>query len=149
MQVQSLGQEDPLEESLANNSSVLAWEIPWTEEPGGLQSIGSQSRTRLKWLCTHMHTYIVLSLWKQFKWHQAICPYVSIHFNCVIAAYSFRAVETSGVRQLNHPHFADRGSNAQGASVTCFIQNHIDIWWVSAQCMFCHTALLASQNFRA
>ena len=40
--VQSLGQEDPLEEEMANHSSILAWEIPWTEEPGGLQSMGSQ-----------------------------------------------------------------------------------------------------------
>ena len=36
--VQSLGQEDPLEEEMAIRSSILAWEIPWTEEPGGLQS---------------------------------------------------------------------------------------------------------------
>ena len=41
-QVQSLGQEDPLEKQMANHSSVLAWEIPWTDEPGGLQSMGSQ-----------------------------------------------------------------------------------------------------------
>ena len=41
--VQSLGQQDPLEEGMATHSSILAWEIPWTEEPGGLQSIGSQS----------------------------------------------------------------------------------------------------------
>ena len=40
--VQSLGQEDPLEEGMATHSSILAWRIPWTEEPGGLQSIGSQ-----------------------------------------------------------------------------------------------------------
>ena len=40
--VQSLGQEDPLEEGMANHSSILAWEIPWTEEPGGLQSLGLQ-----------------------------------------------------------------------------------------------------------
>ena len=39
-QVQSLGQEDPLEKEMAAHSSVLAWEIPWTEEPGGLQSMG-------------------------------------------------------------------------------------------------------------
>ena len=38
----SLGQEDPLEEEMAIHSSILAWEIPWTEEPGGLQSMGSQ-----------------------------------------------------------------------------------------------------------
>ena len=40
--VQSLGQEDPLEESLATHSSILAWRIPWTEETGGLQFMGSQ-----------------------------------------------------------------------------------------------------------
>ena len=38
-QVQSLGREDPLEEGMATPSSILAWRIPWTEEPGGLQSI--------------------------------------------------------------------------------------------------------------
>ena len=42
MQVQSLGQEDPLEEETATYSSILAWETPWTEEPGRLQSVGSQ-----------------------------------------------------------------------------------------------------------
>ena len=41
-QVPSQGQEDPLEEGMATDSSVLAWRIPWTEEPGGLQSMGSQ-----------------------------------------------------------------------------------------------------------
>ena len=40
--VQSLGQEDPLEKEMATHSSILAWEIPWMEEPGGLQSTGSQ-----------------------------------------------------------------------------------------------------------
>ena len=47
MWIQSPGQEDLLEESLATHCSVLAWRIPWTEEPGGLQSMGSQSWTRL------------------------------------------------------------------------------------------------------
>jgi len=42
---QSLDQEDPLEEGMATHSSILAWKIPWTEEPGGLQSTGSQSQT--------------------------------------------------------------------------------------------------------
>ena len=42
IQVRSLGQEDPLEKVLATHSSILAWTIPWTEEPGGLQSMGSQ-----------------------------------------------------------------------------------------------------------
>ena len=42
MQVQSLGWEDPLEKEMATYSSILAWRIPWTEDPDGLQSIGSQ-----------------------------------------------------------------------------------------------------------
>ena len=41
--VQFLGREDPLEEFMASHSSILAWRITWTEEPGGLQSTGSQS----------------------------------------------------------------------------------------------------------
>ena len=40
--VRSLGQEDPLEKEMATHSSILAWRIPWAEEPGGLQSMGSQ-----------------------------------------------------------------------------------------------------------
>ena len=52
--VQSLGQEDPLEEGVATHSSIPTWRIPWTEEPGRLQSMGSQKRqTLLKQLSTH------------------------------------------------------------------------------------------------
>ena len=40
--VQSLDQEDPLEKGMDTHSSIFAWRIPWTEEPGGLQSVGSQ-----------------------------------------------------------------------------------------------------------
>ena len=43
--VRSLGQEDPLQKKMATHSSILAWKIPWTVEPGGLQSMGLQSRT--------------------------------------------------------------------------------------------------------
>ena len=51
MKVPSLGQEDPLEEGMAIHSSILAWRIPWTEEPGGLQSMGPQrSRIQLKYV---------------------------------------------------------------------------------------------------
>ena len=47
-QVQSLGQKDPLEEEMATHSSILAWRIPWTEEPSGLQSMGvAENWTRL------------------------------------------------------------------------------------------------------
>ena len=51
--VQSLRWEDPLQEEMATHTSILAWRIPWTEEPGGLQTMGSQSQVR----CTYTHTY--------------------------------------------------------------------------------------------
>ena len=52
-QVQSLRGEDPLEEGMAAHSSLLAWRIPWTEEPGRLQPITAKSRTRMNQLGTH------------------------------------------------------------------------------------------------
>ena len=56
IQVQSLGREESLEENVATHSSILAWEIPRTEEPGGLQSTESQSGTQLKCLNMQAHT---------------------------------------------------------------------------------------------
>ena len=56
-QVQSLGWEDPLEKEMATHSSILAWEIPWTEEPGGLQSMGSQW-VRHNWV-TNAFTFLM------------------------------------------------------------------------------------------
>ena len=53
MKFQSLGWEDPLEEDMATHFSILAWRIPRTEEPGGLHSMGSQSRTQVNRLSTH------------------------------------------------------------------------------------------------
>ena len=55
--VQSLGWEDPLEEGMATQSSILAWRIPWTEEPDMLQSLGSQ-RVRHDWATKPTHIYI-------------------------------------------------------------------------------------------
>ena len=56
----SLGQEDPLEKGMATHSSILAWRIPWTEEPGGLQSSGSQ-RVRHDWVTSLTHSQAYLS----------------------------------------------------------------------------------------
>ena len=56
MWVQSLGWEDPLEKGMATHSNILAWRIPWTEEPGGLQSMGLQESDMTevtKYTCTH------------------------------------------------------------------------------------------------
>ena len=55
IQVQSLGQEDPLKKGMATHSSILAWRIPWSEDPGRLQSTESKSQTRL----SKLHTFII------------------------------------------------------------------------------------------
>ena len=55
-QARSLSWEDPLKKKMATHSSILAWRIPWTGEPGVLQSVGSQSQTRLS--DEHMRTHI-------------------------------------------------------------------------------------------
>ena len=54
--VRSLGQKDPLEEEMATHSSILAWKIPWTAEPGGLESTGSQVLAMTE---GHTHTYAI------------------------------------------------------------------------------------------
>ena len=61
--VRSLGQEGPLEKEMATHSSILAWRIPWMEDPGGLQSMGSQSQTRLSDF-THSLTHTLVCLRK-------------------------------------------------------------------------------------
>ena len=61
-QVRSLGQEDPLEKEMATHSSVLAWRIPWMEEPAGLQSTGSKSQTWLSDFAQYdQHNYDILN----------------------------------------------------------------------------------------
>ena len=55
-EVQSMCWEDPLEEEMATHSNILAWRIPWTEEPGGLQSMGLQTVGH-NWASEHTHTH--------------------------------------------------------------------------------------------
>ena len=70
-QVQSLGQEAPLEEEMATHSSILAWKIPWTEESGRLQSVGSH-RVRHDWTTEHTHMYIYACMLSHFS-HVRFC----------------------------------------------------------------------------
>ena len=90
MQVRSLGQEGTLEKKMATHSSILAWRIPRTAEPGGLQSKGSQSQTRLSthiryMMCKHFFPiigcFILLmvfhSLCKSFLvWYSTLCLFL-------------------------------------------------------------------------
>ena len=64
--VLSLGQEDPLEKKMATHSSILAWEIPWTGEPGGLQSMGSHRVRHDEWLTLQLLTFGKIKLREHF-----------------------------------------------------------------------------------
>ena len=69
MQVRSWGQEDPLEEGMATYSSILAWRIPWTEEPGRLQSMGSLESDTTERLPFHSHFH---ALEKEMATHSSV-----------------------------------------------------------------------------
>ena len=72
--IRSLGREDPLEEEMATHSRILAWEIPWAEEPGGLQSKGSQ-RVGHDWAIEHPHTHSYTKL------HSWVCSFQQLTRN--------------------------------------------------------------------
>ena len=83
IQVRSLGWEDPLEKEMATHSSILAWEIPWTQEPGGLQSTGSQ-RVGHDWATSlSLSKLNIISLqFSERKWRclEFYCYYFSTSF---------------------------------------------------------------------
>ena len=76
--VQSLGQEDPLEKGMATHSGILAWRIPWTEEPSGLQTMGSQ-RVRHDWMTEQQQQYWFIILYKLHG--TTIFFYFCIHYS--------------------------------------------------------------------
>ena len=109
MQVPSLGWEDPLEEGMATHSGILVWEIPWTEQPGGLTVHRvTQSWTRLKRLSTHRH---------------GGCPqaWVTRHLclgppqgHCTLLSAGSYLIFQENDQQRDFPsHFEDEGSKVQ------------------------------------
>ena len=83
--VRSLGWEDPLEKEMATHSSILAWRIPWTEEPGGLQSTGSQ-RVRHDWATSHTsHTLPLPQSPKDCSIH--LCLFCCLAYRVVITIF--------------------------------------------------------------
>ena len=92
MQVWSLGQEDPLEKGMATHSSILAWRIPWTEEPGGLQSMGSQR-------VVHDWSDLVPASSDRFSSSFPICiPFILFYSLITMATTSTTMLNKSGKR---------------------------------------------------
>ena len=98
--VRSLGREDPLEKEMATASSTLAWKIPWTEEPCRLQSMGSQSRTRLNdFTSLHFHSCIAMfSSFQVYSQVSQLCIYIHPCFLHTVRPYGpLQSIETGSV----------------------------------------------------
>ena len=91
MQVQSLGQEDPLVEEMATHSSILAWEIPWTEENGGLQSMVAKSWA---WLGTYT----------QFKAETQTYLYSSVHHSIIHSSQNIETIQMTTDGWIDKPN---------------------------------------------
>ena len=104
MWVLSLGEEGPLEKEMVTHSSILAWETPWTKELGGLQSMGSQSRTQLSdwttttnnniWIMTLLGTLEIFHILKQFTWEYS--GRVRIFVKCEKANFISKSKDEKG-----------------------------------------------------
>ena len=117
MRVESLGWEDPLGEEMATHSSILAWEIPWTEDPGGLPPMGSQKESdATEWLTKTKHTtcmytymyvytYIYTYIYKRMCAHPFVhtctCIHPEFHFSlCDLSCHNFKTQMKSPVLVL-------------------------------------------------
>ena len=82
-QVRSLGWEDPLEKEMVTHSSILAWRIPWTEEPGRLQSIGSK-RVGHDWVTSHSLCVVLNEDWNFKSAHRSVLGYYLIKLEVLV-----------------------------------------------------------------
>ena len=105
--VQSLGREDPLQKGTATHSSILAWRIPWIDEPGRLQSIGSQ-RVGHDWsdlACTHCSTCYKKILkvgdwtWLVFKFHEVTETKTKLSLSCGASTNQLHPQEMLGLKK--------------------------------------------------
>ena len=102
------GLEDFLGEGAATHSSILAWRIPWTKEPGRLQSTGSQSRTRLKWLNKQAGATFYVSVLSQC--FTCICSFKSYHWHSEAGCFKNPTLGTSLVVQWLILHASSAGT---------------------------------------
>ena len=134
-QVQLLGWEDPLEKEMATHSSIPAWKISWTEEPDGLQSMGSQ-RVRHNWECKHasrdkLHCLqifiITIDIFKKLVYSQGNFRESAWHFLCTLLEGNTETVGISCLVSYPIPEFRDP-ARIQGDSHLATPENrHMDI----------------------
>ena len=124
-QALSLGQEGPLEKEMTTRSSMLAWEIPWTEEPGGLQSTGSQ-RVRHDWVHTHTHKlsytpFIKVKETSAIQLHPTLCN--PLDYISIIGILQAKILERVAI-------FFSRGSSQprDSTQVSCIADKFFTVW---------------------
>ena len=116
MRVWSLCWEDPLKEGMATHSSILSWRIPWTEEPGGLQSMGLQRVGHWSNLAQHTHTIIYTFTYSSFLPHNYYSftvfnvTYICENFNCEILTNVYNCVTLTPFMSMTY--------------FTMFLKNH-------------------------
>ena len=130
-QVRSLGQEDCLEEEMATHSSILTWRIPWTEEPGGPQSIGSQ-RVGHNWTTACMNTHI---WWDS---HQCGSGEVSHPILSTLPSTVYTQVGSDNFQGKPSRHRAPDNILRKESSINCVFLFHIhfysyDLHWCKEQ----------------
>ena len=134
--VWSLGQEDPLEKEMAPHSSTLAWKIPWMEEPGGLQSMGSQ-RVRHDWVAS------VSIAWKHASQHPWDSPGKNTGVGCHFLLRCVKVKSESEVAQSCLTHSDPMDCSPPGSSVHGIFQARVLEWDAIA---FSSTSLIITNN---
>ena len=109
MQIQSLSREDPLQEEIAIHSSILAWRIPWTEEPGR-QSMGSQ-RVRHIWVTKHTHPHAHTQSINHEGKYEILNIVIKMFFSSEDATEDIRRHSSGGLGLLRWP--SGKGSSCQ------------------------------------
>ena len=138
--VRSLDWEDPLEEGMATHSSILTWRIPWTEEPGGLQSMGLQ-RIGYDWVTKHTHAYSwplprgrvgVLTFWATENLH-VIYTEPSVYSGPLY--FHFRVGRFNQRSSLSYSsiYYQENPVGWTGRPGSTYIHSHVsDAWWAPA-----------------
>ena len=143
MRVWSLGWEDPLEENMATHLNILAWKIPWTEEPGGLWSIGSQrvGHAQRNLACTHMSTHL------KTEFHNLVYSLTCKTFGIFTSSFSRKIAELNENQQLfldpseywdhrwnHHPEAGETDNHSlprvKASAIAC--EEHLKGNWIAA-----------------
>ena len=139
-QIQSLGQEDPLEKEMETHSSTLAWKIPWTEEPGRLQSMGSQ-RVRLDW-ATSLSLFFTSSIWGCWFFHMLTILFSFLFFEAMLMVRSdfdfwvslvINGIEPLFMCFLLFVYLWQKGVSAQFQNFWCQFAGILYVLWASNQ----------------